>query len=308
MLLTAREAQGLVPQLAAAKIPIKLIKINPAKQTPIGPALQALLSKSVELKDWAQRALVAYVRSVFLAPNKAVFDAQSLALAELATSWGLLAPPRMRFLKQVGKKKVVVVDVGGEGALGEDRVEDGEAGQQGGKADKKGEEKNKGKEVEEEEESEEEDGSGDEAGSEDEEEGDAAAGKKQAAKGKAAKGGEAAGKKGGKKSKAGADSEEDDFLVVKKKNVFEEDEGAGAQDGGDLGSDDGDDVMGAADAGKLPKKKKLKIKVGSTSGQRVVFDNEGQAMDPLAALAAEGLEYEEEEEGEEGEEGRPKAR
>lgn len=36
--------------LEAAKIPIKQIKPNPSKQQPVGPALQALLSKSVELK------------------------------------------------------------------------------------------------------------------------------------------------------------------------------------------------------------------------------------------------------------------
>lgn len=31
------------------------------------------------------------------------------------------------------------------------------------------------------------------------------------------------------------------------------------------------------------------VQVGRASGQRVVFDESGQALDPLAALAAEGL-------------------
>lgn len=43
-------------------------------------------------------------------------------------------------------------------------------------------------------------------------------------------------------------------------------------------------------AAKPKKKKKQKIKVGgSGSGSRVVFDEEGQALDPLEALAATGL-------------------
>ncbi len=36
---------------------------------------------------------------------------------------------------------------------------------------------------------------------------------------------------------------------------------------------------------KTKKKKALKIKVGKTTGSRVVFDEEGQAMQPLAQLA-----------------------
>ncbi len=145
LLLTPREAEGMRGALSEAKIPVKTIKINPAKQQPIGPALQALLSKNTQLKvmtcvcvcvttrtarcardskesegsqrklacvclcvcvyvcsqEWCQRALVAYVRSVFLAPDKRVFDAPALPLEAIAASWGLLAAPRMRFLRKV---------------------------------------------------------------------------------------------------------------------------------------------------------------------------------------------------------------
>lgn len=50
LLLSPREAPGMKAQLEAARIPVKPIKINPAKQQAIGPALQALLSKSSQLK------------------------------------------------------------------------------------------------------------------------------------------------------------------------------------------------------------------------------------------------------------------
>ena len=45
---------------------------------------------------------------------------------------------------------------------------------------------------------------------------------------------------------------------------------------------------GAAEPTKKAKKKRLKIKKGTASGTRVVFDEEGQALPPLAQLAVAG--------------------
>ena len=50
----------------------------------------------------AQSAVVSYVRSVFLQPNRAVFDVASLPLPEYAAAMGLLAAPKLRFLKRQG--------------------------------------------------------------------------------------------------------------------------------------------------------------------------------------------------------------
>ena len=61
---------------------------------------------SLALQELAQRALVAYVRSIFLQPNKAVFDASALPAAEFALSMGLTSVPKLRFLKRHGPKKV----------------------------------------------------------------------------------------------------------------------------------------------------------------------------------------------------------
>ena len=57
------------------------------------------------MQELAQRALVAYVRSIFLQPNKAVFDASALPAAEFALSMGLTSVPKLRFLKRHGPKK-----------------------------------------------------------------------------------------------------------------------------------------------------------------------------------------------------------
>ena len=54
------------------------------------------------MQEFAQRSLVAYVRSVFLQPNKAVFDVTKLPVGEAAQSMGLLSAPKLRFLKKVG--------------------------------------------------------------------------------------------------------------------------------------------------------------------------------------------------------------
>ena len=47
---------------------------------------------------------MAYLRSVFLQPNHAIFDVQKLPAAEYALSIGLPTAPKLRFLKHAGKQ------------------------------------------------------------------------------------------------------------------------------------------------------------------------------------------------------------
>ena len=60
--------------------------------------------RSVLLQDVAQRAMVAYLRSVFLQPCKAVFNVGALPVEDFAYSLGLSTIPRLRFLKQAPKQ------------------------------------------------------------------------------------------------------------------------------------------------------------------------------------------------------------
>ena len=120
LLLTPSEHEGgFISDLQSAKVPIKQTKINPKRAQPIGPALQALLSKNVELKEFGQRAIIAYVRSVFLQPNKKVFDVTKMAVSEFAQSMGLMSAPKLRFLKKVrskaSKSSDNYIEVGGSG-------------------------------------------------------------------------------------------------------------------------------------------------------------------------------------------------
>jgi ATP-dependent RNA helicase DDX10/DBP4 len=65
----------------------------------ITSSIQGLLGKDSELKYLAQRAVVSYLRSVYLQPNKDVFDVDALDVEKFANSVGLPNPPRLRFLK-----------------------------------------------------------------------------------------------------------------------------------------------------------------------------------------------------------------
>ncbi|KAL2751484.1 putative ATP-dependent RNA helicase DDX10 [Vespula maculifrons] len=90
----------MVQQLQERKIPINMIKINPNKLHSPHRKLEALLARDVSLKGSAQRAFVAYIKSVFLMKDKQVFNVKALNTDEYARSLGLAIPPRIRFLQK----------------------------------------------------------------------------------------------------------------------------------------------------------------------------------------------------------------
>ena len=98
LLLTPSES-AFAKELAAAKVPLKTMKLNQAKNQKITSSIQGLLGKDTELKYLAQRAVVSYLRSIYLQPNKDVFDVNALDVEAYAHSMGLPNPPRLRFLK-----------------------------------------------------------------------------------------------------------------------------------------------------------------------------------------------------------------
>ncbi|KAG8223009.1 hypothetical protein J437_LFUL000717 [Ladona fulva] len=78
LVLLPSEKEAMLERLEAAKIPINEIKINENKLQNPWRKLEALLARDKELKASAQRAFVAYVKSVFLMKDKAVFDVKAL--------------------------------------------------------------------------------------------------------------------------------------------------------------------------------------------------------------------------------------
>jgi ATP-dependent RNA helicase DDX10/DBP4 len=274
LLLAPSEREGALAALQGANVPIRQTRHNPQKVQRIAPALQALLSKSPELKAFAQRALAAYLRSVFLQPDKRTFDVQALPIEGLAASFGLAAAPRLRFLRRGGKGAGRKDGGDGEEEDGEEETERGGKQWQPQQKQKKEEDESGGgsSEDEEDDESEEED--------DDEEQQPAPKNKDKSTRHPL-------------KAAASNEDDDDDFLVVRKRDVFDTQPARGDDADADANAADADDdallAAAAATDGKQPRKKKLRIKPGAeTAAQRTVFDDEGRAMDPLERLARSG--------------------
>ena len=105
LLLLAPHEGKMVDKLTASRVQMQRLQPSAKHIHPLKPRLQSLLAERPELKYTAQRALVAYVRSVSLASEKTVFDPKALDLGPIAESMGLMAPPRMRFLSAASKPK-----------------------------------------------------------------------------------------------------------------------------------------------------------------------------------------------------------
>ena len=97
--------EKIVEKLKERKIPISMIKINPNKLQSPQRKMEALLARDVSLKESAQRAFVAYVKSVFLMKDKEVFNVRALNTDPYARSLGLAIPPRIRFLQRMEQRR-----------------------------------------------------------------------------------------------------------------------------------------------------------------------------------------------------------
>ena len=68
MLLLTPSERAFLEQLEAAKVPVKSIKINPSKTQPLTPALQALLSKHLDMKVtilWPYQCFASHLKQAF---------------------------------------------------------------------------------------------------------------------------------------------------------------------------------------------------------------------------------------------------
>ncbi|XP_031841762.1 putative ATP-dependent RNA helicase DDX10 [Nomia melanderi] len=98
--------ESMIDKLKERKIPISMIQINPNKLQNPQRKMEALLARDVSLKESAQRAFVAYVKSVFLMKDKEVFNVRALNTDAFARSLGLAIPPRIRFLQRMEQKRL----------------------------------------------------------------------------------------------------------------------------------------------------------------------------------------------------------
>ena len=95
--------------LHAKKIPLREIAIRPQLVQPTKEIFVALVVQG--LKYEAQKAFVAYLRSVYFAANKLVFDVSKIDLEKFAASLGLPAVPDLSELSSVRSAKNLPWDV-----------------------------------------------------------------------------------------------------------------------------------------------------------------------------------------------------
>lgn len=105
LVLTPHEEEPMIEELKGSKIPINKISIDPKRLFSPRVKMEAFLAQSQELKETAQRAFVAYIKSVYLMKNKKVFNVESINFDEFARSYGLVVTPRVRFLQRLKKRK-----------------------------------------------------------------------------------------------------------------------------------------------------------------------------------------------------------
>ncbi|KAI7896208.1 P-loop containing nucleoside triphosphate hydrolase protein [Mucor mucedo] len=104
MILNPSEVEGMLEELKKKRVPIEEIKIRTSKQQSIQKQLQSFCFQDPEIKYLAQRAFVAYMRSIYLQRNKKVFDVTALPAEEFALSLGLAGAPKIKFVKKAEKK------------------------------------------------------------------------------------------------------------------------------------------------------------------------------------------------------------
>ena len=267
LMLTPGEAH-FMKELEDAKVPLKPIKINPKKQSSrIQSSMQGLLSKDSDLKYLSQRAVVCYLRSVYLQKNKKVFDIKTIDIDAYSFSMGLPNAPRLRFLQQSAS-------AGGDASDSDEEDADGEAD-----GEARAEEDESASASDDDDDSDDDDGSDDDD-EEDENDKDEVSEEEEDVPARPKEG--VIQRKGGGRFglvvEQGED-DDDDFMNVKRVDHKLAD------------SDSEDDKKYNADekaaeiARKRALKGKLKIKEsGHGANKRVVFDEEGTSMAPLQAL------------------------
>ncbi|KRT80482.1 helicase [Oryctes borbonicus] len=106
LLLLLPSEEAMVNLLLECKIPIEKIEINPQHLRNPVRKMEAYLASTPSLKDSAQRAFVAYAKSVFLMKDKNIFKVQELDTDAFSRSLGLAIPPRIRFLQRLNAKSI----------------------------------------------------------------------------------------------------------------------------------------------------------------------------------------------------------
>lgn len=102
LVLTPSEEEHMIAALREQlKVDIRCVHIDPKKLFSPRVKMEAFLAQFPELRASAQRAFLAYLKSVFLMKNKRVFNVLALDLDAYAQSLGLAVTPRVPFVEKL---------------------------------------------------------------------------------------------------------------------------------------------------------------------------------------------------------------
>ncbi|KJH40512.1 DEAD/DEAH box helicase [Dictyocaulus viviparus] len=107
LFLTPSQEEEMILALKKVNIPLVKQMVDAKSIVNIRLKMQATLSQFPQLNQFAQKSVVAYLRSIYMMRNKKVFNVRSINVSALASSYGLVTVPRVRFLN---KKCVKVHD------------------------------------------------------------------------------------------------------------------------------------------------------------------------------------------------------
>ncbi|CAI4229941.1 unnamed protein product [Auanema sp. JU1783] len=94
------QKDNMLSLLQKYSIPIEQQKVKESRIVDARPALRNVIVEFPELKDYAQRSIIAYIKSIYLMKNKQVFDVSTINVEALSDSYGLLSAPKIRFLRK----------------------------------------------------------------------------------------------------------------------------------------------------------------------------------------------------------------
>lgn len=106
LVLLPSEEEGMLAELQTHKIQINKIQIDPKKMWSPVAKIESFLARENELKQSAQRAFIAYIKSVVLMKKKEIFKVSELNTDAFAKSLGLALPPHINFLSKIANKKL----------------------------------------------------------------------------------------------------------------------------------------------------------------------------------------------------------
>jgi ATP-dependent RNA helicase DDX10/DBP4 len=105
LFLLPSEEQGMLEVFERKRIPIEKLAVNPKHSVSVSRELQAFCAQQPELKYLGEKALICYLRSIWLNANKKVFDVTQLPIEDYASSLGLPGVPQLKFIRRLKDEK-----------------------------------------------------------------------------------------------------------------------------------------------------------------------------------------------------------